>query len=182
MDLVCYSACWSLLTLKAVDSSPWCHGSSYLQDLPTVTAAATVADALECLVCIASTSAADAGGAAAGGAAAVLQLGGLEAATKALAAAVGNATTGLGLSSSSSRKSLDAGGGIGLAAAAGGVGVGAGGAGGAAASLLEGGILAEREQRRVAMLAVRLVAILLQEGGLSRIQVLSGTRRCPEGA
>ena len=139
-----------------------------------MTAAATVADALECLVCIASNASLgpESGGS---GAAAVLQLCGLEAATKALGAAVGNATTGLGLSSSSSRKSLDVSGGIGAAAAAATAGGAGGGSGGGPLSDA-GGVLAEREQRRVAMLAVRLVAILLQSGGSSRIQVLSGER------
>jgi hypothetical protein len=134
-------------------------------DAVLVSAAATVGDALECLVNMASS------GAKTGtGATAVLQAGGLEAATKALAAAVGSRTAGLGLTGSVSSRKLDM-------STLPTIGVkGQGQAEGAAigSSRDDEGVLAQQEQRRVAMLAVRLVAVLLQFGGQSRLQVLSG--------
>ena len=125
-----------------------------------------MADALECLVSIASCDPSSSAAAGGVGAAAVLQLGGLEAATKALAAIAGSGTAGLGLSRSGSvRKSTDASANTSTGGLRGSL---------AAAAADAEGVLAQQEQRRVAMLAVRLVAILLQHGGTSRIQVLSG--------
>ena len=141
-----------------------------------MSSATTVADALECLVSIASSVSPG----SVYGAVVVLQLGGLEAATKALAAAVGTGTAGLGMTSRGSSKSWEA---HQSSSSTGGDGGGGGGAKmgqslpsstAAAAAAAADGVLVQREQRRVAMLAVRLVAVLLQYGGTSRIQVLSG--------
>ena len=118
-----------------------------------------MADALECLVSIASCDPSSSAAAGGVGAAAVLQLGGLE-------AIAGSGTAGLGLSRSGSvRKSTDASANTSTGGLRGSL---------AAAAADAEGVLAQQEQRRVAMLAVRLVAILLQHGGTSRIQVLSG--------
>lgn len=88
----------------------------------------------------------------------MLAAGGLEAATKALAAAAGSASVG-------AKKATDA------SAAAGLTTVGLEGASSGAGNVE--GLLAQAEARHTAMLAVRLVALLLEHGAASKTTVLS---------
>ncbi|GAX74169.1 hypothetical protein CEUSTIGMA_g1618.t1 [Chlamydomonas eustigma] len=139
------------------------YESQASSDSAPLSATATVGDALECLVNIATS-----GPKMGAGATTALLAGGLEAATKALAAAVGSGTAGLGLSGSVSSRKLDV-----STLQTGVKGQGHAEVAGAGSSREDEGVLAQQEQRRVAMLAVRLVAVLLQFGGHSRLQTLS---------
>lgn len=121
----------------------------------TFSTAATLSDCLECLVSITGSGSRSAS-------AAVLGAGGLEAATKALAAAAGSTSVG-------SKKVTDAAPPPGLATA--GLEGMAGGAGSGAAAA--DGPLAQAEALHAAMLAVRLVALLLEYGAVSKTTVLS---------